>query len=322
MHAAGLEYPLFLANRFDHRPRFMNRLAQRLLAVDVLARSGGGGRDQRVPMVGRRDDHRIDVFSRQQLAEVVVRRAAFVRAIGLFGVEILDLFLCVFAPAGIHVAHGHCLGFLLSEKPIQQSASLRSQADETKSEAFGRFDFGRPDARWEDKRRRHAKRGGRAEKFPASQKLWVFHGMVIQIPVLRRKPETWLELRKALLARARFGKVHSWLWTQCRFLMATCFSSSAGILRLSITAGNKSPNAIALATRSTWRKRVTSCRRWGRWLATSSPSLSNRAIHSTASGCATPGVPTGATSPLGQAQKLSSCRTSTSRASSARFGAR
>src|SRR6266849_11045165 len=120
-------------------------------------------------MVGRGDDDRIDVFSLQQLAEVIVRRAAFVRAIGLFGVEILDLFLRVFAAGGIHVAHGHRLGFLLSEKPIEQSASLGPQADETKSEAFGWFDFGRPDARWENKRRRHAERGGRAEKLPASQ---------------------------------------------------------------------------------------------------------------------------------------------------------
>jgi len=46
---------------------------------------------------------------------------------------------------------------------------------------------------------------------PASQEFWAFHAMVIQIPILRRKPETQLELRKALLARARFGKVPLWL---------------------------------------------------------------------------------------------------------------
>src|SRR5713226_3293511 len=162
-------------------------------------------------MVGRGNDDRVDFFSLQQLAEVVVRRAAFVRAIGLLGIEILDLFLRVFAAAGIHVAHGQRLGLVLSEKPIEQSASLGPYADETKSEAFGRFDFGRPDARWQNKRSRHAERGGRAEKLPASQKFWAFHAMVIQIPVLTRKPKTQFELRKALLARARFGNVHLWL---------------------------------------------------------------------------------------------------------------
>ena len=50
---------------------------QRLLAIDMFPGPRRGDRDVGVPMVGRPDVNRVEVFRGEQFAEVFVRRAAF-----------------------------------------------------------------------------------------------------------------------------------------------------------------------------------------------------------------------------------------------------
>ena len=53
----------------------VNREGERLLAVDVFARSKGGGSNNGVPVVGSTDHNRINVFALQDFAEIVILRA-------------------------------------------------------------------------------------------------------------------------------------------------------------------------------------------------------------------------------------------------------
>ena len=82
----GLDDPLVLAGRLDHLAAFEDVVGRGLLDVHVLARLAGPDRRQRVPVVGRGDDDRVDVLVVEQLAQVGVRLdARIVRA------ELLDL---------------------------------------------------------------------------------------------------------------------------------------------------------------------------------------------------------------------------------------
>ena len=161
LHGAGLEHDVVLAHRLHHGLRFVNRLAKRFFAVDVFLRVGGCNRNKRVPMVGRRDDDRIDVFASDQFAEIVISGAPFVRAVGRFGcVVILDHLLRVLAACGVHVAHGEHLGLGVGQKAAEQTAVLSSHANETKRDAVVGFHFGGPDARRQDKGRGGGDGGG------------------------------------------------------------------------------------------------------------------------------------------------------------------
>ena len=64
---------LVLAGRLDHLPALPDVVADRLLDVDILARLAGPHGDERVPVVGRRRGHHIDVLIFEQLAAVHVR---------------------------------------------------------------------------------------------------------------------------------------------------------------------------------------------------------------------------------------------------------
>ena len=60
----------------DHPAAFADEERQRLLDVHVLARRAGHHGHERVPVVGRRDDHGVNVFVVEQLAEVAVALGA------------------------------------------------------------------------------------------------------------------------------------------------------------------------------------------------------------------------------------------------------
>ena len=72
------------AGGIDHRPAFADRVADRLLDVDVGAGLHGGDRVQRVPVVGRGDDADLGLFPVEQFAIVAV-------VLGAFAGELLDL---------------------------------------------------------------------------------------------------------------------------------------------------------------------------------------------------------------------------------------
>jgi hypothetical protein len=58
---AHLHDPIAPARRLDHPPAFDDVVADGFLDVDILAGLAGQDGHQRVPVVGRRDRHRIDV---------------------------------------------------------------------------------------------------------------------------------------------------------------------------------------------------------------------------------------------------------------------
>ena len=99
---AGLHDALVLACGGDHRAAFGDGVRQRLFAVDVLARLARAHGLQGVPMVGRADDHGVDVLAFEQLAEVAVDVALAVlgghRLLGVGRTLLVD------------VAHGRGLG--------------------------------------------------------------------------------------------------------------------------------------------------------------------------------------------------------------------
>src|SRR5207244_1295923 len=98
--AARLYDPFVAPGRLHHGPALGDGEAERLLAVDVLARLAGVDGDQGVPVIRRGDDHRIDVLEVEQLAVVGEGGA------GLAG-RLLHPRLGFREPAFVHVADGH-----------------------------------------------------------------------------------------------------------------------------------------------------------------------------------------------------------------------
>ena len=89
---AHLGDALVLFGRLHHGPAFLDAVRQRLLAVDVLA--GLAGQDGRnpVPVVGRGDHDRVDVFAVEHPAKIAVglRRSAR-RRLGPVEVGLVDV---------------------------------------------------------------------------------------------------------------------------------------------------------------------------------------------------------------------------------------
>ena len=73
--AADLEDPGIPPRIVHHRPPFAHGQRQRLFAIDVLACLASVDADQRMPVVGHGDEHRIEVLAVEQFAEVPVRLA-------------------------------------------------------------------------------------------------------------------------------------------------------------------------------------------------------------------------------------------------------
>ena len=69
---AHLDHAAVLSGRGHHLPAFPHVVGERLLDVDVLARLAGPDRGQGMPMVGRGDDHGVDVLVVEQFADVAV----------------------------------------------------------------------------------------------------------------------------------------------------------------------------------------------------------------------------------------------------------
>ena len=118
---------------------------ERLFAIDVLAGFRRRDRDQRVPVIRRRDAHRIDVLPREQFPEIVVGRALLRPALLL--VEFLDAAFGVLPPRRIDIANRHHLdGIVLAHERAEQVSGLFAHADESDRDLLTRFCFRRPDA--------------------------------------------------------------------------------------------------------------------------------------------------------------------------------
>ncbi len=142
---------LGLARLFRHKPRLVNRVCQRLLAIHMLPHLQRGHRDDRVQMVRRGDRHRIHILPGQQFAIIRVGATCLVLAGAfLLRIGLIDGFSRRFPPAqtlllagrpvpgkiaaafAIHVADGHDLhlGRLLQGRDVLHSLSAEANAGE------------------------------------------------------------------------------------------------------------------------------------------------------------------------------------------------
>ena len=92
---ADLDHALGLLGDLAELLPLVDRQGQRLLAVDVLARLHGVDADLGVPVVGRADDHGVDVLAVEELAVVLVdvglALADALVVLGLLGVALVDV---------------------------------------------------------------------------------------------------------------------------------------------------------------------------------------------------------------------------------------
>ena len=127
---AHLEHRLVASDRLDERASLGDG-QRRLLAEHVLARLQGHQRDRHVPVVGRGDDHGVDVLAGDEVAEIGDLLAARGRVL------LVDRFAGPRAAAGHHVADGDRPGVVLDQERLQvMSITFVAQPDEAQRDLF------------------------------------------------------------------------------------------------------------------------------------------------------------------------------------------
>jgi len=99
---ANLHGPIVLASSSDHGSALVDRHASRLFDVHVLAGLTGMDGLYAVPVVGRGDQHRVDVGAFEQVTVIAVRRDSLPRSVHGGSQS-----------AFVHVAHRSNLGLAL-----------------------------------------------------------------------------------------------------------------------------------------------------------------------------------------------------------------
>ena len=140
--------------------------AHRFFQVNILAGAHGGQRGQDVPMVGCGDQHGIDVFAGEQLAEVAIRSAVLVL------IMLVDAVARLLEVAGHDIAHGDNLGVLLIEEVAHVPLSLRADTDAADGNAVAGGDaarFAQGRSGYEGRKRRGGERqpGGLLQELPS-----------------------------------------------------------------------------------------------------------------------------------------------------------
>ena len=133
---AHLHDPVVPPGRLDHPPAFADREREGLLDVDILARVARHDRLDGMPVVGRGDDHRVDVLLVEDAAEILVpldRAAEFRQPRGDSVGQLLEMRMdLVELPVQIRlvdVAKGDDLGVLVSEERVEDLHAAVSDAD-------------------------------------------------------------------------------------------------------------------------------------------------------------------------------------------------
>jgi len=109
-----------------------NGAGQRFLSVNIQARSGCRDSGNRMPVVGHRQLHSIEIAPPDQLAKVMIGCAALVAVL-----VVNDLFGPV-AMALVDVADGDHLHFGFAQKALHIPCSLRANADRTHDDPAAR----------------------------------------------------------------------------------------------------------------------------------------------------------------------------------------
>ena len=124
----GLQNHLFRAHGLPQRDGFVDAVGDGLLHVEVLARQGRLHGDERVPVVGRADDHGVDLRPREDLVEIVAGFHVHVR-FALLLVELHDGLPRDANPSGIEVAHGHHPGQRVGQGALEVAGAHATAAD-------------------------------------------------------------------------------------------------------------------------------------------------------------------------------------------------
>ena len=110
-------------------PAFENVVGKRLFDVHVLARLAGPDRRQRVPMVRRRDGHRVDALVGERLANIAIQFGPL--ALGFF-----DDLRAALEDIGVDVAKRDVFGFILHfEDVLDVRAALAVEADRANADS-------------------------------------------------------------------------------------------------------------------------------------------------------------------------------------------
>ena len=121
--AAAGKHAAITPGRGNHPRAFTQRERFRLLAVHVLAAAAGLDGNDRMPMVGRGNVHRVDVGASQQFAEIVVDLAVAVLIVTI------DVGLGLLAHFFANIAQGHVLHVFAIQKGALIAAALIADAD-------------------------------------------------------------------------------------------------------------------------------------------------------------------------------------------------
>ncbi len=126
LHAA-LDDPAVLAGGLDHLPPFPEVVRDGLLDEHVLARLTGPDGDQRVPVVGRGSNDRVDALVIEQLAHIDVRVHRLLAVAGLLGFAVEN------RPVG--VADGHDAHAGDRAEPLDVIAPLAAKPDDADADS-------------------------------------------------------------------------------------------------------------------------------------------------------------------------------------------
>ncbi len=127
-----LDNPAITSRRLDHLPALVDRPAERLLAIDVLARLAGQHGDGGVPVVGRGHEHGVDVLAVEDAAKILVGIALSDPVLG--GGQVLP----------VHVAHRRdgTAGVVVNGQQVRAPPSTAHQRGD--HPFAGRPSFGSP----------------------------------------------------------------------------------------------------------------------------------------------------------------------------------
>ena len=115
--------PVVAPGCIHHGAAFLDVVAERFLAVDILAGHAGADKRDGVPVVGRADDHRVHVVPLENRVKVNGRR-------GLLAVLFLDLVSGPVHVPLVHVAKSSDRDLRRTHEDVQVVATLAAAADE------------------------------------------------------------------------------------------------------------------------------------------------------------------------------------------------
>ena len=205
-----MEDALIFAGGLHHGAGFVNGEGERLFAIDIFARFAGGDGEEGVPVVGRGDDHGINVLPRQQITEVFILGAALEVLDAFDAVKLVHRFAGEHAASGVHIADRDHLGVGHLEEVVGEAAALDASADDAHGDAVvGTFAGNR--GRVEEAGGGESRRRGGFEELSPTQ--LVLHGRQC-LALWRRRQTNSSTARRSVRNQPETSR--HWVCTPCR----------------------------------------------------------------------------------------------------------